>query len=316
MNTDTFVSVIIPVYNDADGLHLTLESLVSQTYPVTQHEIIVVDNGSTDQTQSVTLNFSEDFPNITLVVEDEIQSSYAARNAGIMESSGEIIAFIDADMVVDETWIEQIVDSVQSCNSSVIGCAVEVISNNDDPNIFEIYNIQTGFPIRRFIEQDHFVPTCCLVVKRDVFHDVGLFDDRLVSGGDKEFGTRVFEAGYTIQYNPSITMYHPARDTLRSHLAKGFRIGRGAIQRSQLYPARLGTKSNLDPRFYLPPLPSRLRKKCCEYESLSLREKLGIYLILYLRSSLSYMLGRLAETIFPSKELDRPPAHLSQKLKD
>lgn len=309
------VDIIIPVYNDPEGVETTLQSLIKQTYPEDKFQIYVVDNDSTDATPQIVQRFQEEAPNIVnLLYETEIQSSYAARNKGIKESSGDIIAFIDADMVVDEIWLERIVDSIQSRNASVMGCAVEVTSNNIEPSIFELYNMQTGFPIKRFIEQDHFVPTCCLVVRRGVFQDVGLFDDRLISGGDKEFGTRVYEAGYTIHFEPSITMYHPARDSLRAHLAKGYRLGRGKIQQATLYPDRFMTKSNLNPRFYLPSAPNRLRKKCRDYPALTITEKLGLYVILYLRTSLAYMAGRVAESIRPSKELKRPPRHLSDEF--
>ncbi|MHC5088694.1 MAG: glycosyltransferase family 2 protein, partial [Planctomycetota bacterium] len=73
-----FLSIIIPVYNDNKGLSRLLPSLKQQTYPGDKYEIIVVDNGSSENVQAVT----DTFEDIILFYENNIQSSYAARNKG------------------------------------------------------------------------------------------------------------------------------------------------------------------------------------------------------------------------------------------
>ena len=103
------VSVVIPVYNDPSGLQDTLESLVAQNFPKDQYEIIVVDNGSTDKTLDVAKMHADKYPQLVkYVIEDNIQSSYAARNKGIIVAKGELISFIDADMTVREEWLIKI----------------------------------------------------------------------------------------------------------------------------------------------------------------------------------------------------------------
>lgn len=106
------VSIVIPVYNDSNGIRITLDSLLSQSYPVENREIIVVDNGSTDETRDMIYQFVEAYDRIHLLVENAVQGSYAARNKGIRNANEEIIAFLDADVPVDHNWLERGVEYV------------------------------------------------------------------------------------------------------------------------------------------------------------------------------------------------------------
>jgi len=210
------ISVIVPVYNDPNGLQDTLQSLTNQDY--TDYEVIVVDNGSTDNTREI----AKKFP-VKLLVEER-RSSYAARNKGVENAKGDVIAFIDADMTVDRNWLSRIAKK----DADYLGCKVEIIASKN--NIFSRYNSLTGFPVLRYITEKHFIPTCCLVVKRNVFKKIGFFNSNLISNGDLEFGIRVYKAGYKMEYAPNITMYHPARESFCSLFEKYFRIGKGFRQ--------------------------------------------------------------------------------------
>ncbi|MCS3924889.1 glycosyltransferase [Methanosalsum natronophilum] len=228
------ISVIVPVYNDPKGITDTLDSLVAQDYPG-DFEIIVADNGSNDDTISIVMNYQVKYPRlIKLVVEEEIQSSYAARNKGIGIANGSLIAFIDADMWVGPSWLTEIHDSIKNNNTDYLACNVELVSESDC--IFASYDIISGFPIKEYLEKRHFAPTCCLVVKSSLFSIVGRFDQKLISSGDYEFGNRVYNAGYMMRFDPNIIMKHPARNSFQQIIKKSFRIGRGLYQLSLYHP--------------------------------------------------------------------------------
>lgn len=97
-----FVSVIVPVYNDAGRIGQCLDALKQQTYPDERDEVIVVDNGSTDETRAV----AERYP-VSVFVENEIASSHAARNRGIRAARGDVLAFTDSDCIPASDWIER-----------------------------------------------------------------------------------------------------------------------------------------------------------------------------------------------------------------
>ncbi|AKB24197.1 glycosyl transferase, family 2 [Methanosarcina sp. MTP4] len=229
------ISVIIPVYNDFSGLKDTLKSLIAQKYPSNQFEIIVADNGSSDSTCDVAREFMEKCPEtVKLVVENTIQSSYAARNKGIQIAKGSLIAFVDADMTVERDWLSRINASMHKNLADYLGCNVEIYSESE--SICALYNKMAGFPVEEYVDKRHFAPTCCLVVRRNVFDEVGFFDPKLISSGDYEFGNRVYSSGRKLYYDPSIIMKHPARTSFRQLIKKSFRVGRGFYQLSKFYP--------------------------------------------------------------------------------
>ncbi len=223
------ISIIVPVYNDPEGLNDTLASLINQEFDKDSYEILIVDNGSGDRTLSVANKFRAEYPDlIKVLIEDKIQSSYAARNRGIISSTGEIIAFIDADMTVEPDWLSKIIDTMSGKDIKYAGCNVEMVLKHR--SVAGLYNKIIGFKVEERIKSRHFAPTCCLIVKREVIDKTGLFDPRLTSGGDREFGNRVWRDGYKLFFAENIKMYHPTRDTFKELLRKHFRTGQGKFQ--------------------------------------------------------------------------------------
>lgn len=243
MVDDLRTSIIIPVYNDPDGVQQTLKAVIGQS--LSEYEIWVSDNGSTDDTQAVIEKYATDHSNVNLLVEDEIQGSYAARNKGLQHACGDIIAFLDADETVDPEYLETALEAMEEQDVDYLGCNVELTLPED--TLVGRYNVRTGFPVQQYLEQQHYAPTCALLVRREVFEDVGRFDSRLVSGGDRELGERVHEAGYDQGYAEDAVVYHPARTEFHSLARKNIRVGRGFCQKQRYYPERYG-KPGIPPR--------------------------------------------------------------------
>ena len=155
-------------------------------------------------------------------------------------------------MTVPEDWLEFALNTFESTDADYMGCNVE-LTLPENPPLPARYDHHTGFPVQQYLERQHFAPTCCLFVRRTVFEDVGLFDHRLESGGDKEFGNRVHEAGYDLHFAEDVTMYHPTRNSLRAHVKKDHRVGRGLCQLQRYHPDRYGTPG-------VPPRPSGIKR--------------------------------------------------------
>lgn len=246
--SDQTVSIVVPAYNDSEGVRTTIECIKPQLADSRAH-LAVVDNGSTDETPSVIEEYTND--QVSLHHETGIQSSYAARNTGIQKTDGEILAFVDADMTVPSDWLESALETFRALDADYMGCNVE-LTLPDEPTIAARYDYHTGFPIGQYIEHHHFAGAGTLFVRRAVFKDVGLFDPRLVSGGDKEFGNRVHEAGYDLHFAQGVTLSHPTRNSMRALVRKDLRVGRGLCQLQRHYPDRYGTPG-------IPPRPSGVR---------------------------------------------------------
>jgi len=286
------ISVIVPVYNDPNGIKNTLSSLISQEYPEKSYEVLVIDNNSNDKTPHVIEEYIFKKPNLVKKFsENKIQSSYAARNKGIKKSNGSILAFIDSDMVVESKWLSKAIESMRRKKAEVLACNVEIYIPKHSNNIFAKYDKYTGIPVKEYIMYSNFAPTCCIFVEKRVFDEAGLFDSRLVSSGDYEFGNRISEMGIKIHYDENIIMYHPARTSFKSLVKKSIRIGRGNQQMSKYYPEN--SWSLYDLRNYLPTNPIRFMKRVRDRGG-GIYHSLFFYTIDYI-FKLSECLGRIIE---------------------
>jgi glycosyltransferase AglI len=230
------VSIIIPVRNDLPGLLRTLDSLLSPTHGRMPDEVLVVDNGSDDGTHAGAMLVEKQFPDVVRVLsETGVPTSYAARNRGISEASGDILCFIDANMTAPPDYVQQ-VEAEFAKGADYLGCRVDQYSAAR--SWAARYDCAFGFPIEHYLRVQHYVPTCCLSIRRKVVDVIGGFDSRLESGGDREFGDRVYMAGFRQVYADNIGLQHPARTSYGALLRKSRRVARGVAQLSYYYPDR------------------------------------------------------------------------------
>ena len=229
------VSIIIPAYNDPDGLERCLQALSIQDYPAQQFEVLVVDNGSQQSLESV----AKAFPFVRFLRE-ETPGSYAARNTALSQARGAIIAFTDADCVPDPDWVR--------CGASyfndvtalrVVGGRIPLFaSKHNAPTWIESYELALGFPQQANIEQAHYSVTANLFTNKATLDKVGPFDAQLLSGGDKDWGQRAHRAGVQMLYADDVAVRHPARSSWSALSKKRRRHIGGFVARARTkYPA-------------------------------------------------------------------------------
>jgi glycosyltransferase involved in cell wall biosynthesis len=104
-----FVSVVIPAYNEEDTIERCVSSCFNQT--VQPHEVIVVDNMSTDRTKEIVTNYKEkhNLSNLILLEQNEIQGRSQTRDVGFNAATGTILGRIDADSMLSRTWVEEVI---------------------------------------------------------------------------------------------------------------------------------------------------------------------------------------------------------------
>lgn len=224
-------SVIVPVYNDPLRIRKVLSQLVIQSYPKDSYEIIVSDNGSTDSTPRVIHDYCEKYPDLVhMVIEDKIQSSYAARNKGLKIARGEILAFTDSDCIPDINWLFEGVKALRKNDASCGGGRIIFFFKSDVPNIYEHFDAGRKLKQEVFVKKAGFAATANFFVRRKIFDYYGLFRNDLISGGDYEFGRRLTNLGEKMIYIEDAVVKHPARATLRAILKKSRRIAEGQSQ--------------------------------------------------------------------------------------
>jgi glycosyltransferase involved in cell wall biosynthesis len=223
-DNSSFVSVIIPVFNDHERLKLCLQALESQTYPQDLYEIIVIDNASHERVEETVRQFRQ-----VSVAYEKQRGSYAARNKGILLAKGEILAFTDSDCIPASDWIETGVRQLLSTpGCGLVAGRIEVFFNAPGkPNAVELYDSITFLQQQKYVREYHFGATANLFALKKTFNEVGYFNDRLKSGGDMEWGHRVFSLGYPVIYADDSCVRHPARKSLAELYQKVKRISRG-----------------------------------------------------------------------------------------
>ncbi|MEO0970395.1 MAG: glycosyltransferase [Cyanobacteria bacterium J06639_18] len=229
-NDNLFVSIIIPVYNDTARLKTCLMSLEKQTYSQDLYEVIVVDNNSEEDIKKIVNQFKQ-----ARIAYENSQGSYAARNQGISVAKGYIFGFTDSDCIPNTDWIEKGVEKLlQVPNCGLVAGEVQIFFKNPEkPTIFEIYDRMNFLRQKYYIENYKFGATANIFTFKNVFEVVGLFNNELKSGGDSEWGKRVFSAGYKQVYADNVLVSHPARYTWEEIRKKSLRITEGLYRQGK-----------------------------------------------------------------------------------
>ncbi len=171
MTSSPFVSVIIPVFNDAERLRLCLQALERQSYPRDRYEVVVVDNGSDDDLQPVVDPYKQ-----VVLLRERRPGSYAARNAGIAKAKGDILAFTDADCIPDRQWIALgAARFLAADNCGLVAGQIELFFQNpSQPTAVELYDsIKIGFPQAEFVAESHYGATANLFTSKAIVEAVG-----------------------------------------------------------------------------------------------------------------------------------------------
>jgi glycosyltransferase involved in cell wall biosynthesis len=211
------VSIIIPAHNASNTLAACIEACVRQTYrPV---EIIVVDDGSTDDTPRIARTYPVHY------VRQEQRGPAAARNRGAHEAKGVILAFTDSDCVPAEDWMVQLIEGLDE-DVAVVGGTYGIAN----PGIELARMIHEEIVLRhaRYDEHVDFLGSFNMAIRRDAFDRVGGFDEtfRAASGEDNDLSYRLTEAGGKLRFMKSavVAHYHPTRlwPYLRAQARHGF----------------------------------------------------------------------------------------------
>lgn len=162
------ISVIVPALNEEEVIGRCLRSVKNQRYSK-KHEVIVVDNDSTDRTVEIAQKYADK------VIFEEEKGKYAACNRGAREANGEILAFLDADTVVLENWLSEMSKAFEG--PSVIGATCPVKPLNYDPVSFLYFNLYNKLVKASVQLRQPKIWGAALALRKDVFHKVGGFSN-------------------------------------------------------------------------------------------------------------------------------------------
>jgi glycosyltransferase involved in cell wall biosynthesis len=195
------LSVVIPTFNRRELLAKTLDSLARIRVSVGEMEVIVVDDGSTDKTAEALAMRKDPFP-LNVLRHERSQGPAAARNHGAENAQGEILGFLDSDVLVDPLWWQAA--GPHFSDASVAGVEgvtrPPVTASRPTPLTHLVSNLRGG----NFI-------TCNMFYRRLVFAGLGGFDRRFLRANreDSDFAFSVLEQGGRIVFEPACVVEHP-----------------------------------------------------------------------------------------------------------
>ena len=227
------VTVILCTYNRCHSLPAALESVAASKIPASvEWEVLVVDNNSADKTRDVVEEFTRRHPGRFRYLFEPRQGKSNALNTGIREARGEILAFMDDDVMVDANWLESLLNVFQ--NPAWAGVGGRILPERDftPPAWLSLENKYALAPLAIFdlgLQPGEMLEApfgTNMAFRRGVFDKVGGFRTDLgprpgseTRSEDTEFGFRVLATGFRLWYEPSAIVYH----SLPEHrLRKGY----------------------------------------------------------------------------------------------
>ncbi len=201
------LSVVIPVKNDAVGLERCLKSIQAAALASLSYEIVVVDNGSADNSVAIAKAYGAK----TIVAPD--QTVAALRNLGANESVGEYLAFLDADCSVGKNWFESVAKYVRGEGVACFGCPPTV---PDDATWVQTcwYQIRKKRLFGRKVFEVEWLESMNFFVKRSDFMEVSGFDEQMITCEDVDLCKRLSARSPIICDNGIVAIHHGEAETL------------------------------------------------------------------------------------------------------
>ncbi len=234
------ISVIIPAHNAANSIAKCVESVRNQSISPDEYEIIVVDDGSTDDTASIAWQSGAE------VVQQNRGRPAAARNAGINAAQGDILCFTDADCFPTPNWLEELTRPFD--NPDIIGSKGIYTSEQTELTArFVQLEYEDKYDLLRGQERIDFIDTYSAAYRRQVLMANNCFDESFPYLEDQELSFRLAARGYGMVFQPTAVVSHLHSHTLVGYFRKKFTIGYWKAQVIRRFPKH-GVKDSHTPQ--------------------------------------------------------------------
>lgn len=227
-------SLIIPAYNSAKTLPLCLRSALNQSLPREQYEVIVIDDGSTDNTAEIAKAFGVD------VIVQKNQGPAAARNAGAQKAKGDILVFTDSDCELDPNFLRNLTAPFQQPEITGAQGAYKTRQPEFMAHFGQI-EIETRYELLARSSFIDFIGTYAAAYRREIFINNQGFDTqfRLASGEDTEFSYKLQKQGHRLVFCPDAIVYHQHPSSLGRYLRVKFYRGFWRVRLYSLHPEKM-----------------------------------------------------------------------------
>ncbi len=231
------VSVIIPTYNRSNMLEKALLSLDKLDYPKDKYEAIVVNDGSTDNTENVVKQTAKKVNYKVRYFYQQNKRLSAARNLAISNSKSDVIVSIDDDMLFPSQWLKTLIKPLENPKIGAVGGpsiapSFATLFQRSVDHCMTTSFVGTGGMIgttkQSFVK---YLPRGGnMAIRKSILDKIGLFDERFIPGEEIELDRRIEKAGYDLGLSKDAIVWHMPRTTLKGFLKQIFSRGVMKIQ--------------------------------------------------------------------------------------
>jgi len=213
------LSVIIPCYNAAKTIEFQLNALVKQEWSQ-PWEVIVADNGSTDNTRQIVERYIGKLPDLCIVDASSRPGAAHARNTAVKAAKGESLVFCDADDEAGTDWIKMMGEALMQYD--FISCRLDIYKLNSMSTQSYMGDSQrTGLRVFGFSPHLPYAGAGSLGIKRSVHEHIGGFDESLLRIEDVDYCIRVQREGVNLYYIPEAIMHYRRRNSMKGIMFQG-----------------------------------------------------------------------------------------------
>jgi len=228
-----FISIIVPAKNEEQLIRSCIASLNALDYPKEKLEIIVVDGLSTDHTVDVARSLG------ATVIRNEKQTVSPGRNIGFENAKGELIAFTDADCIVDQKWLSSCVNYFEK-DESVACVGGPNFTPEDESNFGKAVGFVFDQPVfaagsihareLKEVKEVSSIPGCNAIYRQAVLAKVMPLDESMLTGDDTLLNRKIIDFGYKLLYTPDVIVLHYRRPTPKRLWKQFYRYAIGRLQ--------------------------------------------------------------------------------------
>jgi succinoglycan biosynthesis protein ExoA len=267
-----FVTIIMPIRNEAAFIKRSLASVLAQDYPPNRMEVLIVDGKSTDGTRDIVTNLKIRNPkrcpepvegSEICILDNPARIVPTALNIGLQHACGSVIIRVDGHCEIAPDYVRRCVEVLQEIGADCVGGPMVTVGETWMAQAVALAQSSSfgvgGVAFRTGRTNPGYVDTLAFgAYRREVFEQIGGFDEQLVRNQDDEFNYRLLKAGGRIWLDPSIHSVYHSRASLRSLWRQYFQYGYWKVRVMQKHPRQMHLRQFVPPTFVAALLGSAL----------------------------------------------------------
>lgn len=233
MSRTVDVSILTPVHNDGDYIALSLSASLALDTDLCI-EVIVIDDGSTDNSADVAQRFAAKDPRVSLI-QKPAGGEASALNAGLVKACGKYIAIIEADVEVRADWLKQALPRLE--DPEVMGVGGYLLTPPEDSAVARLAGYEIEYRMKRWDPLLFHITSANAMYKREAFDTFGTFREELINSClDMDFNQRIIASGKKLAFENTARAYHHFKATFVGYIKRQFAYARFRpfLERSQM----------------------------------------------------------------------------------